>query len=148
MKVNELVRQLQAMPQDAEVIVADDITVINTVETVCSDIDSVCRDTWVFEGDDREHSLVIIAAFSEDDEDDLDDVEGPWDEGSVEPWRIEAHARRVWKEYVRTHGLPPGCPARPDKMYAGRGWGGWSGLLDALADDEGPVDADGDVTVS
>lgn len=135
MKVAELVEQLQAMPQDAEVIVADDITVIDSVETECCDIDRVCRDTWTLPGDDREHSLVIIAAFPDDDEEDRDEF------GLM---RTEANAKRLWRRYVRSHGLPPGLTAHPDKVYADQGWPGWCAFTDAILDDGEAVDADPD----
>ena len=144
MKVKELVKQLRAMPQDAEVIVADDVTVMDSVETVCSEIDGVSRDVWTLGGDHQEGSLVIIVAFPDDDGYDLDDFERSQKGDEVVLRRTEANARRLWRKYVRTHGLPPGCPARPDIMYAGRGWDGWCGFMDTLSSDGEAAHADPD----
>lgn len=43
--------------------------------------------------------------------------------------RREEMCKRVWLNYVETHGIPDDIPVRPDLVYADEGWRGWQDWL-------------------
>lgn len=67
MTVARLIEQLRTMPQDADVVVAGDIT-LESPAADPTEIDGAYLETWSIQEDPEECGLVLIAAIRYDDD--------------------------------------------------------------------------------